>query len=273
MIYKQTTLALLAAMIFGAGSSCYAGDYLFYKCPLTEELYKKQLSENSYKEHDFYKNSVKKLESELNGSKSNKVQSEVSYCLGTLHSAVDNLKETIKYLNISIQVNGQNPLPYMALGDTYFEMSNLKAASLNYEKAATLDKALITVILNASRMYYLQGDYTKAISLLRNSESYKKGRTNYLNGLILEGDINVKLKKYKEAAKVYVKSLALLNSLTPWSKGSKPRMHPKELVIYKKIIDVYCLDGQSEMVEKYYQLAVERNILAEKSKEICISKG
>lgn len=264
-------MALLVLLVLQIGIA-QADYYSTYKCLYTEKLYKLQLSEADHLQLRLFRKAEKELQNKLKKSRSSQIRAEIFYCLGTLYSAIDRHEQAIKHLNKSKNLEKSNPMPFAALGGIYEEIGQSSDALVSYERALALDETLIFVSVNAARLNYTQGQYGKALELLSNSESYQKEKEYFISGLILEGDIYHKLEKHKQAVAMYLNSLSVLNSLVPWKVGFEPRLFPKEFEIYRKIIESYCLDGQVDMVHKYYEQALRRNSQAKNLSSTCLPK-
>lgn len=262
MTYRHHTIAILFIMLVNPIGYTQAKDYSAYNCLHTEQLYKLQLSEADQAQLSFFKKSKENLDKKIMRSQSTPILAETLYCLGALYSAVDNYKKAIEFFKKSKDLEKQNPLPFIALGETYEEIEKIPEALVNYERAVILDKSLILATFKAARLYYMQGEYNKALQLLRNSEVYQKEKMHFIRGLMLEGDIYSKLMNFKLASRLYLNSLSALNELGPWTTGTQPRFYPKELEIYKKVIESFCMSNRIDMVNKYYRQARERNIQA-----------
>lgn len=126
--------------------------------------------------------------------------SQTYFQIGNIYQRWDRDNEAIEYYRKALSVNRKELDTYIMIGDLFFKRNRIEMAKKYYDTALKIDPRFPNGLLGRAKIYFKQGQYVKAIVLLKSidtSKQYDKAYHYYY------GESSFKLKDYRNAAAQY----------------------------------------------------------------------
>lgn len=216
-------------------------------------------------------NLISEVERQLNREHLNIVeQAAAYYCFAEQQYVTGHTTVAMKLYERSIELYPEHPLPYFSLATIYEKNGDYQKALENIDACLDIDETLPLANLVKARIELAMGNHDRALEALSYERRNSAESGDYLSLEELHGDILSSVQRHDEAIVAYRRALDIANKHSLWRVGDAPQLFPKQLMLYKKLINSYCSAGMVDEAMSTYADALERNIQAETISASCI---
>lgn len=191
------------------------------------------------------------------------------YCLAEREILMGNDILAIELYNKSINHYHRHPLPYLSLATIHEAKGDYLKALGNIDTCIEIDDSLQIVNLIKARINLAIGEYDEALKAIYAEKDNSVDSGASLSIEELHGDILSSLHRYEEAAVAYGVAIDVANAHSFWNDGDPPQFFPKQLSLYEKLINAYCLAGMHDDAKNTLVDAVRRNAQINSSSLSC----